>query len=354
MQKKIILWLSVAIVALIAIIWATAPSNTQSQADKDQALWPGALDYIQKAQFVSLSTAQETVLLQKMADGWVVPAKYNYPADQKQLRALFSALADGKYLQRKTAKADNHEVLHLGDAGQADRQSMILTLSENKDQADFEMILGKEGPMVAGVRTQYARLPGQDQVWLISELPVAQTSAQDWMSDQFVKILNGDVERIRFSTEGQTDFLIDKASVEDRDFVLANIPAGWEVKSSYDVNQAAYLLEYVDYTDIRPMTDQPDTYFTIGKTEFQTFDGLTIQVTWSEDMQDSLWAVFNLQLRQDMTLTEDQKKAAQAVIDQYQPLLSTWRYQMPERHRDIYLSGIGGFLAEKSVEQVEN
>lgn len=353
MQKKIILWLSVAILALIAIIWATAPSGTQSMTDKDQALWPGALDHIQKAQFMILSTAQDRVLLQKTAEGWVVPAKYNYPADQKQLRALFSALADGKYLQRKTAKSDNHSVLHLGGTELSERKSVVLTISEKKDQADFEMILGKEGPMVAGARTQYARLPAQDQVWLISELPVAQTSAQDWMSDKFIKILNGDIERIQFSAEGQTDFLIDKASVEDRDFILANIPAGWEVKSSYDVNQAAYLLEYVDYTDIRPMTDQPQNYFTIGTTGFQSFDGLDIQITWSEDLKDGLWAAFNLQLRQDMTLTEDQKKAAQAVIDQYQPLLSAWRYQMPERHRDVYLSGIGGFLTEISVEKVE-
>ncbi len=353
MQRRLMYGLCAAIFLIVALIWVTAPADREVSEIEGQPLWPQAWTHIQEVHQVQLSSAETDILLARTQTGWVLPAKQNYPADQVQLRALFSAIAEGKYLQRKTAKPENHALLQVQGPEKEERKSVQITVSQKEPGHNFSLIIGKDGSVVAGQKTQYARQPDLDQVWLISQLPIAQTTIEDWMSEDFIKILNTDIAEIQFVAEGQTDFSLQRDTENRSDLHLPFVPTGWKAKESYDINQAAYLLELVDYIDVMPVSAKFEAYDVRGHTSFRTFSGLTATITWAEDAEGSLWAGFHLAERSDMTLSAEQQEKVKAQLSAYQPLLTQWRYKMPDRYRAQYLSGLSAYIEQETEQETE-
>ena len=265
--------LAVVVVALFVAMFILNSGERNDSAAGSELLFPELKSRLNDLDSVTITDADGTITLRRESDGgrWISPAHAGYPADTADLRELLLALAEARKFEQKTSDPELYD--RLGVADPRDDGGDGVLVSADGENVAVSLILGS----TAQSEFRYARIPEEEQSWLIDKNPVIPDDSGGWLLSDIVDI---DSSRIRSASIRHADGEIISIRKEDEDavdFEVADIPEGRELRYPSVANSIAGVLSNLTLEDVR----KDDT---VGKeplatVEFSTFDGLDTSVT---------------------------------------------------------------------------
>ena len=171
MNRKSLFMLTVLAVALV-VAWYWIGQTQRSPEVAQMPAWLPELQAVQVSAIDVQRAGQPKVRLERREQGWVVPDKADYPADQAAVAALLNALVEARRVEPRTANPELYGRLGLAEQGESEQQAVRLTL-EQTEQPPLALLIGKPGQHDG----QLVRQVGDPQSWLISrriELPATE------------------------------------------------------------------------------------------------------------------------------------------------------------------------------------
>lgn len=229
--------------------------------------------------------------LTRKGDQWVLADRADYPVKADQAKQAATALADLRFMEQKTARADLLSRLDLDDPAAKDAKSTLVTLKNAQGQEIGKVILGKTRPDSlefprAGI---YARKPGEQQAWLAEGDPKIRPAVGDWLERTILSIKTDRVREVATIAPDRSRLVISRDKPEDKDFKIYNQPADTKVKNQSNLNDIPALIDGLSMDDVQAATSVAFPASGPSQAEFRTFDGLMVRLTLAEDKGAS-WA----------------------------------------------------------------
>lgn len=271
MSRKHFSWLLVATLVLGALV-VLLPGRTSKESEFEvRTLLPGLAGQVNNVDRVEVVKAGNVTVatLQRQDDRWVVAEFGGYAADWPQLRGLLANLAQAEVIEPKTANPEYFSRLGVGDVANEDSQATLLKLSGTG--IDSAVLVGNAAE---GREGQYVRLDGGDRALLVNQSLDIPATAKDWLQRDIVDISDAEVVEVEVLHADGSQVRALKASADDDDFVLQDIPQGREVLSAWSVNSMANALAKLQLDAVA----KADTVDFSGATKFRllTADGLEV------------------------------------------------------------------------------
>jgi hypothetical protein len=269
-------------VAVVAAGAAVAMSRDGSQAPnplEGQPVLPEMGKRLGDVGRLAMVRGETRMTLVRKGQDWVLEEKGEYPADPGKLRQALLGLAELRFVEPKTAKAEFYPRLEVEDAGKKDAKSTLVTVADDKGAMLGELIVGKRrvDQLGGGTDGVYVRQPGNAQSWLArGTLDLTGDTAQ-WLQRKIVDVPETQVkEAVLTQPDGETlDIARDKPEDKPK---LANLPADKKLKSDTVLVEPAGALANLELTDVRPAKDLDFPATGVATARYTTFDGLEIAV----------------------------------------------------------------------------
>ncbi len=210
---------------------------------------------------------------------WQIDEKLHQRADNAKIRALVLAIAKAKKLEPKTSDETRYQYLGLDPANVID-----ISLYADSDSNKTPLLQLHAGYLMEPLGGTYVRLHDDPQSWLVSGLIAPPLTNEDWLDSALFTIDKDQIKSIRIQPSNKKAYVFSRAKPEDR-LMLENIPAGKQVRSSYEIEYYASLFETFQITDIIPKTKILFLPSTLAQVTIQTFAGdtYTVKITHSND-----------------------------------------------------------------------
>jgi hypothetical protein len=263
--------MAVIVVVMGAILLLMERADKGDTVADGETLFPALKEQINDIDKLTVSQSGDTEALTLYNDGstWLVAEKGDFPADVGRIRDVLLAVADAKTIERKTANPDRYEQLGVHDGG--------TKLKIEGPDISYGLIIGN----AAQTNYRYVRLADQPQSWLVDKNPDLPAEGGGWLQSDIVDIDPTRVSAVTTTHNDGTEIRLTKATAEDTDFVVADIPAGRELSYPAVANGIGGALNDLALDDVRKGTPADAAVVTV----VETFDGLrvTAQVEGSDD-----------------------------------------------------------------------
>lgn len=272
MNRNVLLGMTVATALVAGIAVFLLQGRQATSGESEQALFPQLANAIPRLNRVVVEDLSDAtaVTLQQQGDQWVVAEQDNYPASMPKLRTLIESLNEARLAERKTSKAENHGSLGVSDSG-----SDAGTLITLQGDADFSVIIGNTATRR---NVSYARLPGDDQSWALSQQIAADTDPLDWLDKTIIDLPATDIARLTISNDPVVTLVADEDS-----FRLEDMPEGRELAYPSVGNTVAGALAGLQLENVQSLEDASIPEDALS-THFKTKQGMTVHArTWKTD-----------------------------------------------------------------------
>src|SRR5699024_9416361 len=176
-------------------------------------------------------------------------------------------LAQAFRLEKKTGNPDWYGRLGVVSPGKAGADGVLVKFPDLDLPA---VIIGHQDPAGLG---RYVRLEGETHAWLIDrdiDLPLER---MEWLERAIMDIPAADIRSVTIRSADGDEVELRSGNEPGSDWVMLDVPAGREVKPSWELAQTASVLARLNMKDVRPADSVPvpeDAVTTI----FRTRDGL--------------------------------------------------------------------------------
>lgn len=233
---SLLLGLTLAVALLVLLI----PGKTGKESEfRKSRLLPGMQEQVNDLAWLRFTGAGGATIatLRRGDDGWVVEESDNYRADWERLRALLADLTQAEIVEAKTANADYYDRLGVEDIDLPDAGGTQIGFAEASGLP--ALVVGKRAE---GRNGQYVRLRGTAESALIDRPLDLPGAASDWLEKQIVDIADSEVVEIEIGHPDGERVVATRASADDENFELQDIPEGREIRSAWTVNSLANAL----------------------------------------------------------------------------------------------------------------
>lgn len=270
-----------AILSVVAAIWAvTSSQQATTLAFETFRFFPDLEKQSETLGEVVITSKDEGTVRLSLNDSktkWITPDKHNFPVKTEQLRGLLISLLETEAIERKTSRADWHELLGLVDPSDGGT-GVRVQLKDFSGNIFGDLIVGDNVGFgaIGSQGTRYVRRGDEDQTYVARGDLAVNKEINDWIVRDVVDLFRERVKKVLVKpTEGPSYTLLRKTP-SDENFVVENIPAGREVLSETTPNQLGSALANVKFDDVRPAADFD---FSKGaQITYETFDGLKTTV----------------------------------------------------------------------------
>jgi len=233
MSRKHFSWLLALTVVVGAVILLMPQRTGHESGFEVTPLVPGLDTWINEVARVRIVKAgdENVATLVRGEHGWVVEEAESYPADWNRLKTLLAALAQARIIELKTANPAYFERLGLKDV--ADSSSSAIKVEVGEGEHQIALLVGSAAQ---GREGQYVRFPDKEQALLIDKTLDVAAELRDWLQRDIVDVAESDVVAVTVTHSDGETLEIRKASADDQDFTLQDLPEGREVQSSWSVN----------------------------------------------------------------------------------------------------------------------
>ena len=201
-RSNILLAVVLGVQIVLVAVSVVARTGTENRAV--QPLLPG-LDTVDVLELVIADDLGNSLRIARGDDGWVLPGAGNYPVKSDEVDDLLASILGLDTSRLVATNPANFARLEVADSG-FQRKLSIGSAGETK-----VLVLGGS----AGADTVYARIEGENQVYLGAGLSAWQASPQvsGWIDTSYVSVPQEDVTRIsvananglfEFERDGQT------------------------------------------------------------------------------------------------------------------------------------------------------
>ncbi len=208
---------------------------------------------------------------------WTAPDKHGFPVKTDELRGILISLLEAEAVEAKTARADWHDLLGLEDPT-ADGNGIKVEVKDKAGNAFADLIIGDNVGFgaVGSEGARYVRRVNEDQTYVARGDLAVKTDINEWIVRDVVDLFRERVAKVTIEPTDGPAYVLSRATTEDANFALANIPDGREVLSDTAPNQLGSALANVKFDDVRPAADFD---FSKGaQLSYETFDGLKISI----------------------------------------------------------------------------
>lgn len=273
MSRKHFSWLLLVTLLVAAVVLLLPGKTSRESSMENDVFLPALAEQVNDIDWLRLTAAGDAPVATFRREGsnWVVEEASSYRADWDQLRGFLAGLSRARVVEVKTDNPDYYSRLGVADVSSAEAAGVLVEFAE--DSGIPAVIIGNNAKARDG---QYARLRDSAASVLLDvrvNLPRLQNG---WLDKQIIDIPDAEVVEFSIKHPGDDGIRALKASADDENFKLQNIPDGRQIKSEWSVNAPANSLAALDLEAVAPAVDfnwDNSVLFRIV-----TADGLTVDV----------------------------------------------------------------------------
>ena len=246
MNRKTLFVLAVLALALVAGWYFTSQVGLPRVPAQAERWLPG----VQVAQVKAIEVQrgdQPLVRLERREQGWVVPAKADYPADQVVVNRLLKALAEARKVEPRTANPELYGGLGLADKGEAEQRGVGLTLEQG--EAPLRRLIGKPGQQDG----QLVRRADEAQSWLVSQRIELPASELDWLDRRIVAIPFAEVRELDLRHAGGERLTLARDKSEEANLQVRDLPKGKRLAFDGAANGFGQFFADLRFADAAPL-----------------------------------------------------------------------------------------------------
>lgn len=284
MRPRMLGALAVAALGLSAAAWWAMDARESGQAKAAGVLLPGFEARVEQVDAIEVAGAGGGVLvrLEKHEGQWRMPAKLDWPGNQREIsRALFR-LAAAKRIEAKTADPARHARLGVEAVASAEAKGVELRVYGGGEPV--RLVVGDNHPGLGG---SYVRLGDDPQAWLLDEDVAPARNPVDWLDRRLLDIPLARVESVRVAPAQGRAFTLSRV---EGGFSLDGLPVA-AMGNPDDGNATAGFPDQLAFDDLAA---DDGTDATLVAT-FTSVDGLSVTVSaWRRELQT--WARLSVAL----------------------------------------------------------
>ncbi len=248
---------------------------------------------------ISVKGAEKEAQVRRDGGRWVVPAQGGYPADPDKVRDAVLSIAEMTIAEPKTQKPENYALLGVQEPGEKDSTSRLVTLKDAQGAVVASLIVGNSAP--GGARTTpganvYVRRAGEAQAFeartRIDPRYALDPDPGTWIKKSLDGVPADRIKSISISHADGAAVELAKPQKSDPEFIIANLPAGREIKYAGAASAVAQAVALVTFDSVKPVADIAAGATPTGTAIFRTFDGLVLTVDTST-RDGTSWVTFD-------------------------------------------------------------
>ena len=246
MNRKTLFVLAVLALALVAGWYFTSQVGLRRVPAQAERWLPG----VQVAQVKAIEVQrgdQPLVRLERREQGWVVPAKADYPADQGVVNRLLKALAEARKVEPRTANPELYGRLGLADKGEAEERAVRLTLEQG--EAPLRLLIGKPGQQEG----QLVRRADEAQSWLVSQRIELPASELEWLDRSVTAIPFAEVRELDLRHAGGERLTLARDKSEEANLQVRDLPKGKRLVFDGAANGFGQFFADLRFADAAPL-----------------------------------------------------------------------------------------------------
>ena len=269
---------TVVAVAGAAIALSLQPDygGTQEAGTK---IFPNLMDRVDSVYGIEVVHPEKTVHVNRQGEGWVIKEADDYPAMTKKVSKTLLDLAQIELYTPMTRLPDRFEKLWVDDPQKKGGQAKQITLFDKDGKAIAQAIVGRskfavEGSTTGGV---FIRRTNEDQSWLAKGQLDVNYEPRDWLDRAFMELQANRFKRIVIRHPGGEEIRISKFDQSAPNYVIENLPAGRQMRSTAEADDYATTFSGFRVDDVVSAANKQLPADKTITADFETFDGLTIK-----------------------------------------------------------------------------
>lgn len=247
MNRRTLTILTVLVLALVTGWHFTRQVSRPPALVQAEAWLPGLQP--QQVSAIEVQRAdQPLVRIERREQGWVLPAKADYPADQAVVNTLLKALAESRKVEPRTANPELYGRLGLAEDGDVQQRAVRLKL-EQGDQPPRTLLIGKagqgDGTLVRGA--------GEAQSWLVSQRIELPATELEWLDRRIAAVPFTAVRELELRHAGGERLTLFRDKAEDADLRVRELPKGKRLAFDGAANGVATFFADLRFADAAPL-----------------------------------------------------------------------------------------------------
>jgi hypothetical protein len=274
--RRVMLLLGASVLVIVLAIWLSSKHTGERGTLAGDPVLNG-LDNasLNSVTEIRLSRGDGTrTTLKKGSSEWTV-AERDYPADSGKVRKLLLDLAALNVVEEKTRLPDNYAALGVEDVSSA--KATGTRIDAVTPSHTYSLIVGKS----SGAKSGFVRVVNSQQSLLAAPLITPDADPRRWLEHSLLDIAQDRVKEIAVKPASGPGYTASRASKDQSDFAVSDIPKGRELSSPAAADPIAGWLASLSIDDVQhsPTTAAAGLSHAI----FRTFDGLEIDVAGRKD-----------------------------------------------------------------------
>jgi hypothetical protein len=285
MTRRSLAVLAALLVGLIVYVGVQERRPAAGSSAAGQLLLPdlaGELDAVNRVD-VTRGGGELVIAVERGPLGWVARNKADYPADIAKIRTALAAVAEARILEAKTANPELYDRLGVEPIDVADAAGLLLTIDRTEGES-VAVLFGDE----EGSDYRYARLPDQEQSYLVTANPELPTEAADWLDTALVDVPAARIREVVVEHADGERVRVYKGSPSEQHFSVEELPAERELLYVGVTSSMAGALTALRFEDVRGSLPERQAD---AVTRFRAFDGLALTVQSYVDGDDTWIAI---------------------------------------------------------------
>ena len=268
---------------MILLIGTLLQQDLSSSDDSKELLLPGLRTNLEAVSGIQIfgNDGSVRVSIEHRGNQWQISEKSDFAADFSVISKLLRDLADSEIAERKTARAENHELLGLGKQGD-DAGRIVRIVADQR----YEIMIGSS----ARNGGTFVRKPDEDQVYQVSEALDFGEDPIDYVNPVFFSLDSLDVQRVSIATNGS--LLEALRDVDTGDMMIEKLPQGAELRYDTIADSLARTFVNLRFEDVEPY--QEDLFTEPSRTTVTTSSGDSHTIL-SQELDQEYWVQMDQQ-----------------------------------------------------------
>ncbi len=322
--------LAAGVVVIAFALWVTSRKPASNATQAGTLVLPNLESSINGITEVRISKGDGArTTLTKGATDWIIGER-GFPADSSRVRKLLLNLLELKIVEEKTSDPANYAELGVDGAGSPKSGGTRIDLVE--PGKTVSLIVGKP----SGMQSSYVRLAKAKQSLLASPQIIAEADPKRWIDDSVINIPETRVEAVRVHPASGPVYGVLRDSPKQLDFTVPDLPKGRQLSSVTAPNSVANALSSLTLDDVHKAAAPADYPV---HTTFETFDGLTVDVSGRQDGNDRYITIS----------AKSSSKATQGEARKLDSRFGGWEIELLGYRYDSLFQPLEGLLAKPAA-----
>ena len=344
-KKLVVLGIIATILVVIAVFQARL-TKTKSFTTAAESILIQGLDTAKIAS-ITVATGDGQLTLARLAEGFAVADKDNYPAKTQQINELLARCLDIKTVDHITANSQNHNDLGVTE----ENARFIVKFLDSKTEPITGIIVSNANEQ----GKTYVRRISSDDVYLAADSIWLQADPMNYIEKQLTKIDTENISSVTLTTPEGTYTL--KKQKDTGQIVLENVPEGKKLKGD-DYKQVFNALAGLNIDDVQKKSKASDLNFdTKYVCALEDLTVYTLSLAKKDDDNHYLTATAkytgDTKITKDRTVeSEEDLKAKEAkllaikAVKDFSEKHTGWAYKIPQYKADNLTKKLADLLED--------